>query len=335
MEDKREIVGIHNISSIQIKNLQSNSYLNKYYSDFGDIYNLIFKFSLQNKDNILKIMNDKIIKFNKVKFQYDFNDVTHFEDILTLSQFKTWIGLIICDYMSHKETEDSQLKALGDILQIFISILKEKLNNYDFIRIIIFLLKEKLINKNLSKVELQYISKLDKYSPYLLAYKFNIDQLKNLNEYNPLFQAYLQLCSFEAYNYIHKGKSYIFSLAMNFMIKHKLLSAYEAFFIIKKKSSKEYSYLDDKTKITVINEVSIFNDNKKDINTINDDIDEAKNCAIPIVLNFFREKCRYFKFLLKNDYKSSPVIFFKGLKTEFIDSETENIFLLKLFILLI
>ena len=325
MEDKSEIVGIHNISSIQIKNLQSNSYLNKYYSDFGDIYNLIFKFSLQNKDNILKIMNDKIIKFNKVKFQYDFNDVTHFEDILTLSQFKTWIGLIICDYMSHKETEDSQLEALGDILRIFISILKEKLNNYDFIRTIIFLLKEKLINKNLSKVELQYISKLDKYSPYLLAYKFNIDQLKNLNEYNPLFQAYLQLCSFEAYNYIHKGKSYIFSLAMNFMIKHKLLSAYEAFFIIKKKSSKEYSYLDDKTKITVINEVSIFNDNKKDINTINDDIDEAKNCAIPIVLNFFREKSRYFKFLLKNDYKSSPVIFFKGLKTEFIDSETENI----------
>ena len=332
MEDKREIVGINDISSIEIKKLQTNSYLNEYYPDFGDIYNLIFKFNLENKDNILKTMNIKVKKFNKIKFQYDFKDVTYFEDILTLSQFKTWIGLIICDYMSYKGTENSQLKALGGILEIFISILTEKVNNYDFIRIFIFLLKEKLINKNLSNMELQYVSQLDKLSPYLLAYKFNIEQIENLTEYNPLFQAYLQFDSFEAYNYIHKRKSYTFSLEMNFMIKHRLLSAYESFFIIKRKSSEEYAYLDHKTKLTVINEVSIFNDNKKDINTIND-IEEAKNCAIPIVINFSHEKSGHFKFLLKNDYKSSPVIYFKGLRTEleiiykdgYIDGETGNI----------
>ena len=234
--------------------------------------------------------------------------------------------------MSFFEKESTKLKIYDQIFFIFLSISEGNVNHYDFIRILIFLIKEKIINKNLSNVELIFVSNLDQFSPYLLAYEFNIEQIKNLHEYHLLFQAYLQLDSFDAYNYIHKRKSTTFSLEMNFMIKHRLLSAYENFFIVEKVSRKEYAYLDPKTKITVVNEFSIFNDNGKDINNIAN-IEDTRNCANPMVMNFFIEKSRYYKFILTNDYNSSSLIYFKGIRTEleiiikngYVDGETGNI----------
>ena len=116
------------------------------------------------------------------------------------------------------------------------------------------------------------------------------------------------------------------------MIKHRLLSAYENFFIVKKKSSGEYAYLDHNTKITVINEASTFTDNGIDINKIKN-TNDARNCAIPMVINFSHEKSGHFKFLFKNEIDSSPIIYFKGIITEmeiiykngFIDGETGKI----------
>ena len=52
-----------------------------------------------NRKNIKKILNKKITKFNDIEFEYDICDINYFENIMTLSQFKTWIGLIICYYM--------------------------------------------------------------------------------------------------------------------------------------------------------------------------------------------------------------------------------------------
>ena len=119
---------------------------------------------------------------------------------------------------------------------------------------------------------------------------------------------------------------------MNFMIKHRLLSAYENFFIIEKISTREYAYLDAKTKITVVNEVTIFNDNGKDINTITN-LEDTRNCAIPMVINFSHEKSGHYNYFLKNRYDSSPLIYFKGIRTEleiiikngYVDGETGNI----------
>ena len=309
-----------------------NSFFNEYYPDFGDIYNLILDSSINNMKKIIEILNQKMKKFNKIEFLYPINNIHYFEETLTLSQFKAWFGLIICFYMNYNGTEISQLRNLKEIVYIISSILEENVNHYDFIRILIFLITERITNKNESNVELKFVSHLDEFSPYLLAYKFNIEQIENLNEYTPLFQAYLQFNSFEAFNYIFDKKSYTFSLEMNFMIKHRLLSAYENFFIVEKVSNRENAYLDDKTKITVINEVSIFNDNKKDINTIITD-EDAQNCAVPLVINFPHEKSGHFKFILKNDYQSSPIIYFKGIRTEleiiikegYINGETGNI----------
>lgn len=107
--------------------------------------------------------------------------------------------------------------------------------------ILIFLIKEKIINKSLSNIKLIFVSDLNEFSPYLLAYEFRIEQIKNLHEYHLLFQAYI-------------------------------------FFYCGKISWKEYAYLDSKTKITVVNEVSIINDNGKDINGIINIQDTSKLC---------------------------------------------------------
>ena len=330
LEDKSDVLSINDISCVEIKKPRPNSYFNEYYSDFGDIYDLMKECGINNRKNMIEVLNKKIKKFNDIEFEYDICDINLFDNIMTLSQFKTWIGLIISYYMSFFASK--QLHFLNKIEYILSLILEENVNYYDFIRIFIFLIKEKIINNNKSNVELIFISRLDKLSPYLIAYQFNINQINNLKECDLLFQAYLQFDSFEAFNYLYKEKSYTFSLEMNFMIKHQLLSAYENFFIVKRKSSGEYAYIDYKTKITVINEASIFEDNKKDISAINEE-NEAKNCAIPLVINFSHEKGGHFKFLLKNDFDSSPKLYFKGLslrieavnKNGIIDGETGNI----------
>ena len=51
-------------------------------------------FSVDNRKKALEILNQKIIKFNKLNFEYDLDDIYNFEDVLTLSQFKAYVGLI-------------------------------------------------------------------------------------------------------------------------------------------------------------------------------------------------------------------------------------------------
>ena len=310
LNNDHEILCINDISSVVIKKPHLTSFFNQYYPYFGDIYDQIRICNANNLENIQKILNTKISKFNEIEFEYDINEINNFDDRLTQSQFKTWFGLIVCYYMGFFVTK--QAKVLGNIVYLFTLIWKENLSYYDFIRIFSFLSKEIIINNN-KATELIMVNKLDKFSPYLIAYQFNKELINDLHEYHPYFQAYLQFDSFEAYNYIHSQKSYTFSLEMIFMIKHQLLSAYEDFFFVKNKSSEEYAYVDCSTKITVVNEASIYEDNQKDIHKI-DNMTEARNCAVPMVINFSHEKSGHFKFMIKNEETSSPVIYFKGLR---------------------
>ena len=68
----------------------------------------------------------------------------------------------------------------------------------DIIRILVYTLNKRIVKK--ANVELVFISKLKKNSPYVLAYEFNKHQIEILNEYSALFQAYLQFDSYIAYN---------------------------------------------------------------------------------------------------------------------------------------
>ena len=299
-----KIVGIFDISYKNFDIENSNDYFDNYYSEFGDVYDLI----IANKEENLALLNEKIKKFINLKFETDFSMASDFVDLMTLSQFKTRAGLIICQFMS--KTGKFMIKSIAkQILDLYNEIKDENLKYSEIIRILVYTLEN---YNNSFKIELKFVSKLKQNSPYLIAYKFNKDQINNLNEFSPLFQAYLQLDSYKAYNYIHQSDSHTFSMQLIFMMKYQLLSTYEQFFYIKNEQNDEYAYLDNKTKITVLNQLAIFGENFDEDDIKNTEMEY--NYAMPISINFLHEKSGHYKYLLKNSNSLPPLFYFKGLK---------------------
>lgn len=136
-----------------------------------------------------------------------------------------------------------------------------------------------------------------------------------MNEFSALFQAYLQIDSYKAFNYIHSEQSHTFSLELTFMIKTQLLSTYEDFFFVTRENKKRYAFIDYKTKITAINELITLGEDYDESNVIND-LDKARNYAMPISIDFLHEKDGHHKYSLKNKNDLVPCLYYRGLKTE-------------------
>ena len=103
------------------------------------------------------------------------------------------------------------------------------LSCFQFLRLFIFLTKNLLYKNN--DYTICFISKLGKFSPYLMAYKYNIEEIQKTIESSRLFMGYLQLDSYILTNHLIKEeKSYSLSIEPLFMIKNHLLQAYEGFF---------------------------------------------------------------------------------------------------------
>ena len=300
-DEIRKIIGIFDISYKNFYIENSNNYFDNYYSEFGDVYDLIIK-----EENLAKL-NEKIKIFKNLKSETDFSKASDFVDLMTLSQFKARAGLIICQFIN-KAGKSMINKIVKEIKNLHNEIKDENLKYSEIIRILVYTLEH---YNNLAKTELKFVSKLKKNSPYLIAYEFNKEQIANLNEFSPLFQAYLQLDSYTAYNYIHQNDSHTFSMELIFMMKYQLLSTYEQFFYIINEKNDEYAYLDYKTKITVLNQLTIFGDNFYEGDLEN--TETAFNYAMPISINFLHEKSGHYKYFLKN-YSHPPLFYFKGLK---------------------
>ena len=148
-----------------------------------------------------------------------------------------------------------------------------------------------------------------------MAYNFNKSQIMNLNEFSTLFQAYLQKDSYQAFNYIHSEQSHTFSLELPFMIKTQLLFTYDEFFFITKTEDNKYASIDVKTRITTINELNTLRIDYKE-NLVIKNLEDAKNYAFPISIDFMHEKGGHYKYSLKNHKDTVPVIYYRGLKAE-------------------
>lgn len=310
-----KIVGIYDITN-EIKDKEKeNICFNEYYEQFGDLYNMLKNYSLSSHESISRTLENKFNEYSKNKFE-SITDTTIYAKSLTLSQFKTWFGLIICEFVKIHKNDYSNIDAIiKQIIQIFIDIRNEKLEYIDMIRILIFTLDRNLGKDGDSKFELKFISRLKKNSPYLLAFEFNKNQIKSLNEFSALFQAYLQIDSYKAFNYIHSEQSHTFSLELTFMIKTQLLSTYEDFFFVTRENKKRYAFIDCKTKITAINELITLGEDYDESNVIND-LDKARNYAMPISIDFLHEKDGHHKYSLKNKNDLVPCLYYRGLKTE-------------------
>ena len=315
-----KIIGIYNINFFGINREQPCEYFDEFYQNFGDIYDMIINYSLKNSEIIQNtlINKTKSFSFQKIKQldKIDLTEVNYFEKEMTLSQFKTRVGLIICYYIDdYMDDEENLNKIIIEVFYMFNQINKENLGYYDIIRILIFILDEKIVNNSLSTVQLKLVSKLNSNSPYALAYNFNIEQINCLNEFSALFQAYLELDSYHAYNYIHNTITYNFSLELLFMIKYQLLSTYDKFFYVKRNKGNEFAYLESKTKITVINEYESFGENFKEKDIIKDP-KKVNDYAMPLSFHFMHENGGHNKYDLKNEYFNPSCIYFRGLKIE-------------------
>ena len=322
----QKIAGIYDISyNIKEKEIE-NSYFDDYYEQFGDIYDNIRIHNLVNDKKIKENIKNKYNTYKNNKHK-DFLDTNNYQKSLTLSRFKAWFGLIICEVISlaYKETKsesdneyDINLN-IKEIVEKSKSILSSieyaELKYIDVIRIMIFELIRKIGKDKDPSIKLKLVSELKEESPYLLAYNFNKSHIMNLDEFSTLFQAYLQINSYKAFNYIFSAQNHTFSLELPFMLKTQLLFTYDEFFFITKRDNNEYAFLDVKTRITVINEFKTLGKDFKE-NLVAKKMKEAKNYAFPITICFMHEKESHYKFSLKNYKDIVTGIYYRELKAE-------------------
>ena len=317
----KKIIGIFNIDFFEIEEI-SCAYFDNYYPSFGDIYDMIIEYNDKNSE---KIMNTLIAKLKSINLKslsesdnVNFNKVDLFENSMTLSQFKTRVGLIIIKYINdYINISDKKYlnEVITEISSMFAQIKDENFEFVEVVRILIFTLENILVRKCSSKIKLKLVSKLNSNSPYTLAYNFNKDQIKSLNEYSALFQAYLQLDSYQSFNYIHSMQTHNFSLELVFILKHQLLSTYNDFFYVKTEINDENVYFDSKTKIVVINEYELFGQNFKEEEIIQNQ-KNVNDYAMFLSMNFLRENDGRYKYKIKNHIFNQSLIYFRGLKIE-------------------
>ena len=311
-QNKNMIFGIFDINEMDSKEEQNdNSYFDNYYSEFG---------------NIISLFDDKNIKFEKLREIcldiYSKSEINKSKDIilstycdeLTLSQYKTRIGLLLCYYFNLYKDEMEEI--IGCYYYIAAQMVRVNITLLQRLRIIIFYLDKKLSNSG-SINEIIFLSKFNKNSPYVLASEFNKSEIKHINEFSRYFTVYLQLDSFIVTNYYIDELSFTFSLELLFVMKHYLLSFYEDFIFTTTENSDEYAYMSEQHNITVINERNIFSQeiNYKKIRKL-DNIEISKNYALPISFEFRHEKNSHQKRKNKNPRVFSPFVFYKDGKFE-------------------
>ena len=308
-----KIFGIFNIKEIKIPILKCNDIFDKYYDEFGNIFNELMNYNNKNYNKeMINIYSNKYINCDLPK---DSHLLTNFNENITLSQYKTRLGYLICYYFNFKKGENSFYKFLCQyLLNINFYLSYKDIGLFKKLRIITFYLREKVKNK-VTSLNLYFFEDLNDSNPYNLANKFNIEEINNLNEFSRLFLAYIQLDSYILFNYCINEYSYSFSLETLYMIQFHLKSNYEEFFFTSRDFSDKYAYQAVEEKITIINEKTLFKKefNDKEIVDI-EEPNKSKHYALPISMEFRHEKNSHQKINPKNPGLFSPICYVRDLK---------------------
>ena len=324
-----ENIGVFCIDEIKnnIPNLKSNNIFDKYYNDFGFIYNALSDFKNQKPEDLVDICTknfiDKITSDKKI----DFKNISCYEEEISLSQFKTRIGIIVSYYLSIS-SKNEKIDVLEKIQNIFKIIYRRKnsLSLMQFLRLFKFLVKKLLINYQVYKP--CFISEMDEFSPYLAAYNFNVEEINNIEESSRLFMAYLQIDSYILVNhYKYNAKSYSLSIEPLFMVRNHLLQTYEGFFLIEKSDQNRYAQSITDEKITIINIKKIFEFsniiNFEDMDRITEP-DILKNHAFAVSMEFRHENNSHQKKNQKNRHITSPIYYFDKAEIKKIEYLKNN-----------
>ena len=104
-ENYLELFGIFNIKEINVPVFEKNDIFDNFYDDFGNIHDEI-------KNNDYNINNEILHKFidkynNSPMKNNNYHLIGNFEENISLSQYKTRLGFIICYYFNLKQESDS------------------------------------------------------------------------------------------------------------------------------------------------------------------------------------------------------------------------------------
>ena len=291
----------------------SNDIFDKYYDIFGNIYDYLKQ---ERDDNKLVdfVNNYNIIykKYSKELESLNFKKTYIYGEKISLSQLKARIGIILSSYMEYIINPDSIDDMYEDILnnfQIFIRKIgkhEDKLTKEQILRLIIIYMDRKFKGTNPKLIFLSEHN--EKTSPFVMAKKFNISEIENLDEFSGLFSGYIQMDSYILYNYYDevKASSYSFSLEPFFITKYNLISNYEDFILIENIENDVLAITDIDTRITCINEEKLLKrSNEVKISTIKDS-NSLRNHSFGVSIIFRHEKNSHQKKNLKSDKISSP-----------------------------
>ena len=302
-------VGIFSIEEINknILKLKSNNAFDNYYDDFGFIYDYLCNGIFDDKEDFIA----KCTKLYSLKIKpnenLQFKKISCFEDEITLSQFKTRFGIIVAYYLNIPNN-------FSHIQRVFSMIYKYR-NNVSlmqFLRVFMYLIKKSALELNAYRMCI--ISELSEFSPYLVAYNFNVQEIKELDESCRLFMIYLQLDSYILSNhFINNNKSYSLTIEPLFIIQKHLIQTYEGFFLIEEWNNDRFAQRITDERITTINIAKIFefsNITKKEHFEEIRDIKTLKNHAFSISMVLRHENNSHHKKKQKNIYISSPIYYF-------------------------
>ena len=330
---KSKIVGIYSINEMDnsMLELSENNIFNNYYENFSEIFKEFYSNNnFENIDNHIKsILFLSKLRYTKSKIdKINSETLKNFNDKITLSQFKTRVGFIICHYISklcnyNINHSKNIIKNIYDIIQDYKR--NEKvLSLHDSLRIIFYKLRNKLLEEK--ECKLYFFSMLNNNSPYLLAKELNIKEIENITEQSKFFLGYLQLDSFILKNYFFKKeKSYSLSMEPIFILKRHLLNNYEDFFFIDKNGDDNYARQTIDENLTIINEKKLFSSDflVKNIIEMND-ILKSRNYAVPISMELRNEKNGHMEKSQKNNDKDSPILYLKNVNIEKIIYEEKD-----------
>jgi hypothetical protein len=311
-----ELYGFFNLKEILTIypfQLLDNNIYDKYYDEFGNIIDYLSKNNISSEDKA-KFIDECIIKlsnyFNILQI-FDFLSNVKYDENISLSQFKTRLGIISSYYLylTKKNKEDTTENTL-ELMAIYNSIMKnnEFLSLNQMLRIFILLTRRRFEFNQRSKL-LILKPEDSKYSAYYEAQEFNIKEIKNINEYSRLFSGYLQMDSYILHNYLSNDDSYSFSIEPLFILQKHLESNYEGFLILEKQNNNIIAWTEPDVQITIINEYNLFQ--RTDIKNISVIKDEKirKNHAFGISIVLRHEKNSHQKKNMKNKYLNSPIYY--------------------------
>ena len=306
---KPKVVGIFSIEEIRknILILESNKVFDNYYDDFGFIYDCLCNFNYDNKEDFIKKCIEQYSLKIKPNESLKFENISCFEKEISLSQFKTRIGIIVSCYLNFPNK-------LTHILKVFTMIYnyRNNLTLIQFLRVFIYLLKQSPLE--LGAYRICIISELNEFSPYLVAYKFNIEEIKEIKESCRLFMGYLQLDSYILSNHLlNNNKSYSLTIEPLFIVQKHLIQTYEGFFLIEESNKDRFAQSFTDERITTINLTKIFEfsnlGDKNDFEEIKDPI-TLKDHAFSISMELRDEINSNLKKNQKNIDISLPIYYF-------------------------